>query len=96
MKPKVPTEFSFGIGMVNTKKYRPIPTEKYRPGITQQKSVEKNHPFFDVAKRSTFPQPPDQNSARPPVHQIALGRGIYAEPQHKLLFRVVRGGGGDF
>ncbi len=21
---------------------------------------------------------------------------IYAEPQHKLLFRVVRGGGGDF
>jgi len=30
---KVPTEFSFGIGMVNTEKYRPIPTEKYRPGI---------------------------------------------------------------
>jgi len=25
------TEFSFGIGMVNTEKYRPIPTEKYVP-----------------------------------------------------------------
>jgi hypothetical protein len=31
--PKVPTEISFGIGMVNTKKYRPIPTGKYRFGI---------------------------------------------------------------
>ena len=31
---KVPTEFSFGIGMVNTEKYRPIPTEKYRPDTT--------------------------------------------------------------
>jgi hypothetical protein len=31
---KVPTEFSFGIGMVNTEKYRPIPTEKYRPNTT--------------------------------------------------------------
>jgi hypothetical protein len=30
---KVPTEFSFGIGMVITKKYRPIPTEKYRLSI---------------------------------------------------------------
>jgi hypothetical protein len=30
---KVPTEFSFGIGMVITEKYRPIPTEKYRLGI---------------------------------------------------------------
>jgi hypothetical protein len=30
---KVPTKFSFGIGMVITKKYRPIPTEKYRLGI---------------------------------------------------------------
>jgi hypothetical protein len=28
--PKILTEFSFGIGMVNTEKYRPIPTEKYR------------------------------------------------------------------
>ena len=27
--------------------------------ISAKKSVEKNHPFFDVAKRSTFPQPPD-------------------------------------
>jgi hypothetical protein len=31
--PKIQTEFSFGIGMVNTKKYRPIPTEKYRLGM---------------------------------------------------------------
>jgi hypothetical protein len=31
--PKILTEFSFGIGMVNTEKYRPIPTEKYRLGI---------------------------------------------------------------
>jgi hypothetical protein len=30
---KVPTEFSFSISMVITKKYRPIPTEKYRLGI---------------------------------------------------------------
>jgi len=30
--PKILTEFSFGIGMVNTEKYRPIPTEKYRLG----------------------------------------------------------------
>ena len=29
---KVMTEFSFGIGMVITKKYRPIPTKKYRLG----------------------------------------------------------------
>jgi len=34
-RPKIPNwyttlEFSFGIGMVNTEKYRPIPTEKYR------------------------------------------------------------------
>jgi hypothetical protein len=27
--PKVPTKISFGIGMVNAKKYRPIPTGKY-------------------------------------------------------------------
>ena len=26
--------------------------------ISAKKSVEKNHPFFDVAERSTFPQPP--------------------------------------
>ena len=32
--PKILTEFSFGIGMVNTEKYRPIPTEKYRLGKT--------------------------------------------------------------
>jgi hypothetical protein len=31
--PKILTEFSFGIGMVNTEKYRLIPTEKYRLGI---------------------------------------------------------------
>ena len=31
---KVPTEFSCGIGMVITKKYRPIPTKKYQLGIT--------------------------------------------------------------
>jgi hypothetical protein len=31
--PKVLTKISFGIGMVNTKKYRPIPTGKYRFGI---------------------------------------------------------------
>jgi hypothetical protein len=30
----VPTEISFGIGMVNTKKYRPIPTGKYRFATT--------------------------------------------------------------
>jgi hypothetical protein len=30
---KEPTEFSFGIGMVITKKYRPIPTKKYQLGI---------------------------------------------------------------
>ncbi len=30
---KVPTEFSFGIGMEITEKYQPIPTEKYRLGI---------------------------------------------------------------
>jgi hypothetical protein len=29
----VPTKISFGIGMVNTKKYRPIPTGKYRSDI---------------------------------------------------------------
>jgi hypothetical protein len=33
LPPKLLTEFSFGIGMVNTEKYRPIPTEKYRFGI---------------------------------------------------------------
>jgi hypothetical protein len=27
--PKILTEFSFGIGMVNTEKYRQIPTKKY-------------------------------------------------------------------
>ena len=27
---EIPTEFSFGIGVVNTEKYRPIPTKKYR------------------------------------------------------------------
>ncbi len=32
-EPKILTKFSFGIGMVNTKKYRPIPTEKYRLGM---------------------------------------------------------------
>ena len=32
-EPKILTEFSFGIGMVNTEKYRPIPTEKYRLGM---------------------------------------------------------------
>jgi hypothetical protein len=26
----IPTEISFGIGMVNTEKYRPIPTGKFR------------------------------------------------------------------
>jgi hypothetical protein len=31
--PKILTEFSFGIGMVITEKYRPIPIEKYRLGI---------------------------------------------------------------
>jgi hypothetical protein len=31
--PKILTEFPFGIGMVNTEKYRPIPTEKYRFGM---------------------------------------------------------------
>jgi hypothetical protein len=31
---KVPTEFSFGIGMVITKKYQPIPTKTYQLGIT--------------------------------------------------------------
>ncbi len=31
---KVPTEFSFGIGMVNTKKYQPMPTKKYRNNIS--------------------------------------------------------------
>jgi hypothetical protein len=30
---KVPTEFSFGIGVVITKKYQPIPTKKYPLGI---------------------------------------------------------------
>jgi hypothetical protein len=30
---KVPTEFSFSIGMVITKKYRLIPTKKYRLSI---------------------------------------------------------------
>jgi hypothetical protein len=32
--PKILTEFSFGIGMVNTEKYRPILTKKYRLGKT--------------------------------------------------------------
>ena len=31
--PKILTEFSFGIGMVNTKKYQPIPTKKYPLGM---------------------------------------------------------------
>jgi len=31
--PKILTEFSFGIGMVNTEKYQPIPTEIYWLGI---------------------------------------------------------------
>jgi hypothetical protein len=31
--PKIPTEIFSGIGIGNTKKYRPIPTEKYRFGI---------------------------------------------------------------
>ena len=31
--PIILTEFSFGIGMVITEKYRPIPTEKYRFGM---------------------------------------------------------------
>jgi hypothetical protein len=31
--PKILNEFSFGIGMVNTEKYRPIPTEKTRLGM---------------------------------------------------------------
>jgi len=31
--PKLLTEFSFGIGMVITEKYQPIPTKKYRLGI---------------------------------------------------------------
>jgi hypothetical protein len=31
--PKILTEFSFGIGMVNTEKYQPILTKKYRFGI---------------------------------------------------------------
>ncbi len=35
---KVPTEFSFGIGMVITKKYRPIPTKKYQLDTTLDKS----------------------------------------------------------
>jgi hypothetical protein len=30
MIPKCTTEISFGIGMVNMEKYRPIPTGKYR------------------------------------------------------------------
>jgi len=34
--PKILTEFSFGIGMVNTEKYPLIPTEKYRLGIQIQ------------------------------------------------------------
>ncbi len=34
--PKVPTKITFGIGMVNIEKYRPIPTGKYRFGITLQ------------------------------------------------------------
>jgi len=34
MIPKILTEFSFGIGMVITEKYRPIPTEKYRLDTT--------------------------------------------------------------
>ncbi len=33
MIPKVPTEIYFGIGMVNTKKYQPIPTGKYQFSI---------------------------------------------------------------
>jgi hypothetical protein len=49
---KVPTKFSFGIGMVNTEKYRPIPTEKYRPGKQLYKY------YFGGTK--TCPQP--QNS----------------------------------
>ena len=39
MIPKILTEFSFGIGMVNTEKYRPIPTEKYLLGIQLYKFV---------------------------------------------------------
>ena len=31
--PKILIKFSFGIGMVNTEKYRPIPTKKYRFGM---------------------------------------------------------------
>ena len=34
MIPKILTEFSFGIGMVITEKFRPIPTEKYRLDTT--------------------------------------------------------------
>jgi hypothetical protein len=32
--PKLLTEFPFGIGMVITEKYRPIPTKKYRDNIS--------------------------------------------------------------
>ena len=31
--PKIPTEIFSGIGIGNTEKYQPIPTEKYRFGI---------------------------------------------------------------
>ena len=35
-------------------------------------------------------------SPPPPILLVIREMAIYAEPQHKLLFRVVRGGGGDF
>jgi hypothetical protein len=41
--PKILTKFSFGIGMVNTEKYRPIPTEKYRDNISHLFYPEYNH-----------------------------------------------------
>ena len=37
----------------------------------------------------------NSNFSKVPECCLSLSE-IYAEPQHKLLFRVVRGGGGDF
>jgi hypothetical protein len=53
--PKVPTEISFGIGMVNTKKYQPIPTGKYQFGIQLYKfphsQLKKHHRMHQMLSK---------------------------------------------
>jgi hypothetical protein len=49
--PKVPTEISFGNGMVNTKNYQPIPTGKYQFGIQLYKNDCKDVDLYNTRKR---------------------------------------------